>query len=155
MVDIDSQQLFSKGLSATDIVNAVNAQNVIVPSGTAKIGATEYNVGLNGTPVTVDELNNIPVKSANGATVFLHDVAHVRDGNAVQTNIVRQDGQRSVLLGVQKAGGASTLSINALHRIGYPCRPASHCSDPALRTGHAAARGSVNLRQSISAGSAA
>ncbi|WP_433975630.1 efflux RND transporter permease subunit [Tunturiibacter lichenicola] len=111
MVDIDSQQLTAKGLSATDIVNAVNAQNVILPSGTAKINSTEYNVGLNGTPVTVKELNDLPVKSVNGAVVYLHDVAHVRDGYAVQTNIVRQDGQRGVLLSIQKAGNASTLAI--------------------------------------------
>jgi multidrug efflux pump subunit AcrB len=133
MVDIDSQQLFSKGLSATDIVNAVNTQNVIVPSGTAKIGATEYNVGLNGTPVTVDELNNIPVKSANGATVFLHDVAHVRDGYAVQTNIVRQDGQRGVLLGIQKAGGASTLSIVSGIRAALPRIAATLPSELVMR----------------------
>jgi len=120
MVDIDSQQLYARGLSATDVVNAVNAQNVIVPSGTAKIGLTEYNVGLNGTPVTVDDLNNIPVKSSNGATVLLHDVAHVRDGFAVQTNIVRQNGQRGVLLGVQKAGGASTLAIVSGIRAALP-----------------------------------
>src|SRR5246500_472536 len=92
MVDLDSQELTAKGLSATDIVNAVNAQNVILPSGTAKIGPTEYNVGLNGTPVTVKEINNLPVKTVNGATVYIHDVAHVRDGYAVQQNIVRQAG---------------------------------------------------------------
>src|ERR1700761_2839033 len=111
MVDIDSNKLTSHGLSATDIVNAVNAQNVILPSGTAKIGSTEYNVGLNGTPVTVDQLNSIPIRSVNGAVTYLHDVAHVRDGYAVQTNIVRQDGQRGVLLAIQKAGTASTLAI--------------------------------------------
>src|SRR6266852_1275803 len=111
MVDIDSQQLMAKGLSATDVVNAVNAQNVILPSGTAKIGPTEYNVGLNGAPVSIEELNNMPVKSVNGATVYIHDVAHVRDGYAVQQNIVRQDGQRGVLLSIQKSGNASTLSI--------------------------------------------
>src|SRR3979490_1401590 len=113
MVDIDSQQLMAKGLSATDVVNAVNAQNVILPSGTAKIGTTEYNVGLNGTPVSVEELNNMPVKSVNGATVYIHDVAHVRDGYAVQQNIVRQDGQRGVLLSIQTAGNASTLALGS------------------------------------------
>ena len=120
MVDIDSQKLYSHGLSATDIVNAVNAQNVIVPSGTAKIGATEYNIGLNGTPVSVDELNSIPVRSANGATVLMKDVGHVRDGFAVQQNVVRQDGQRGVLLTVQKAGNASTLSVVAAVRAALP-----------------------------------
>jgi multidrug efflux pump subunit AcrB len=120
MVDIDSQQLMAKGLSATDVVNAVNAQNVILPSGTAKIGTTEYNVGINGTPVSVEELNNMPVKTVNGATVYIHDVAHVRDGYAVQQNIVRQDGQRGVLLSIQKAGNASTLSIVSAVRAALP-----------------------------------
>src|SRR6202790_4956764 len=111
MVDIDSHQLMAKGLSPMDVVNAVNAQSVILPSGTAKIGPTEYNVGLNGTPSMVDALNNIPVKVVGGGTIYIQDVAHVRDGYAVQQNIVRQDGQRGVLLAVQKSGNASTLSI--------------------------------------------
>ncbi len=104
------------------MVNAVNAQNVILPSGTAKIGRTEYNVGLNGSPSMVDALNHIPVKVVSGGTIYIQDVAHVRDGYAVQQNIVRQDGQRGVLLAVQKSGNASTLSIvsaiyNALPKI--------------------------------------
>src|SRR6202011_5893645 len=111
MVDIDSQKLLAKGLSPTDVVNAVNTQNVVLPSGTAKIGSTEYNVGLNGNPLTVEELNDIPVRVVDGGTVYLSDVAHVRDGYAVQTNVVRQDGQRGVLLTVQKAGNSSTLAI--------------------------------------------
>jgi len=111
MVDIDSHQLMAKGLSPMDVVNAVNAQNVILPTGTAKIGRTEYNVGLNGTPSVVDALNHMPVKVAGGGTIYIQDVAQVRDGYAVQQNIVRQDGQRSVLLTVQKSGSASTLSI--------------------------------------------
>jgi multidrug efflux pump subunit AcrB len=113
MVDIDSSQLESKGLSPLDVVNAVNSQNVILPSGTAKIGTTEYNVGLNGTPVTIKELNNLPIKTVNGGTIFVKDVANVRDGFAVQQNIVRQDGQRGVLLTIEKAGSASTLAIVA------------------------------------------
>src|SRR5579859_518468 len=133
MVDIDSQQLTAKGLSSTDVENAVNAQNVILPSGTAKIGSTEYNVGLNGTPVTVEELNNIPVKSVGGATVYLHDVAHVRDGYAVQTNIVRQDGQRGVLLAIQKAGNASTLAIVSSIRALLPKIAASMPSQLVMR----------------------
>src|SRR5712672_2109294 len=111
MVDINSQQLLAKGLSPMDVVNAVNTQNVVLPSGTAKIGATEYNIGLNGTPSMVDALNQIPVKVVGGGTIYIQDVAHVRDGYAVQQNIVRQDGQRGVLLAVQKSGSASTLSI--------------------------------------------
>src|SRR5579871_831636 len=102
MVDIDSQQLMSKGLSPLDVVNAINAQNVILPSGTAKIGRTEYNVALNGTPSVVDALNHVAVKVAYGGTGYIQDVAHVRVGYAVQQNIVRQDGQRGVLLTVEK-----------------------------------------------------
>ncbi|NYF51315.1 efflux RND transporter permease subunit [Tunturiibacter gelidoferens] len=120
MVDIDSSQLQSKGLSPMDIVNAINDQNVILPSGTAKIDKTEYNVGLNGTPVTVQELNNLPVKTINGGTIFMHDVAHVRDGFAVQQNIVRQDGQRGALLTIEKTGSASTLAIVAGIRAALP-----------------------------------
>jgi multidrug efflux pump subunit AcrB len=134
MVDIDSQQLMAKGLSATDVVNAVNAQNVILPSGTAKIGTTEYNVGLNGAPVSVEELNNMPVKSVNGATVYIHDVAHVRDGYAVQQNIVRQDGQRGVLLSIQKSGNASTLSIVSAVRAALPKIAATLPSQLVMRT---------------------
>src|SRR4030081_3555422 len=113
MVDIDSQKLLSKGLSRMDVVNAVNTQNVVLPSGTAKIGSTEYNVGLNGNPLTVEELNDLPVRVIDGGTVYMRDIANVRDGYAVQTNVVRQDGQRSVLLTVQKAGNSSTLAIVA------------------------------------------
>src|SRR5882724_2916883 len=120
MVDIDSHLLFSKGLSPMDVVNAINAQNVILPSGTAKIGATEYNVALNATPSTIEELSQIPVKVVNGSTVRLGDVAHVRDGFAVQQNIVRQDGQRGALLTVQKSGNASTLSIVSAIRAALP-----------------------------------
>ena len=120
MVDIDSSQLESKGLSPLDVVNAVNAQNVILPSGTAKIGATEYNVGLNGTPTSVEELNDLPVKTVNGGTVFLKDVAHVRDGFAVQQNVVRQDGQRGALLTIEKTGSASTLAIVSAVRAALP-----------------------------------
>jgi multidrug efflux pump subunit AcrB len=116
MVDIDSHELLAKGLSPMDVVTAVNAQNVILPAGTAKIGRTEYNVALNGSPSAVDALNHMPVKVVNGATVYVQDVAHVRDGYAVQQNVVRQDGQRGVLLTVQKSGNASTLSIvSAIH----------------------------------------
>ena len=118
MVDIDSHELMAKGLSRMDVVNAVNAQSVILPSDTAKIGRTEYNVALNGSPSAVEALNHIPVKVVNGATLYIQDVAHVRDGYAVQQNIVRQDGQRGVLLTVQKTGSASTLSIvSAIYNV--------------------------------------
>src|ERR1700676_774696 len=111
MIDIDSQRLLSKGLSPMDVENAVNMQNVVLPSGTAKIGSTEYNVGLNGNPPTVEALNDLPVRAIDGGTIYIRDVANVRDGYAVQTNVVRQDGQRGVLLTVQKAGNSSTLAI--------------------------------------------
>jgi len=120
MVDIDTQKLLAKGLSPTDVVNAVNTQNVVLPSGTAKIGNTEYNVGLNGNPLTVEELNDLPVRVVDGGTVHLRDVANVRDGYAVQTNVVRQDGQRGVLLTVQKAGNSSTLAIVSNIRAALP-----------------------------------
>jgi CzcA family heavy metal efflux pump len=110
-VDLDSAKLQEYGLAPADIVNAVADQNLILPSGTTKIGATEYNVEMNGTPQTIAQLNNLPVKTTNGATLYLRDVAHVRDGFAVQTNIVRQDGARGVLMSMFKLGGASTLTV--------------------------------------------
>ncbi len=111
MVDIDPDKLLSRGLTPLDVVNAVNTQNLTLPSGTAKIGSTQYTVRTNATPATIDDLNMIPVKFANGATIFLKDVAQVRDGSLVQQNIVRQDGRRSVLLSVIKNGNASTLTV--------------------------------------------
>jgi len=120
MVDIDSQRLLANGLSPQDIVSAVNAQNVVLPTGTAKIGPREYNVGLNGTPETIEQLNDIPVKTVNSATIHLGDIAHVHDGFAVQTNIVNQDGHRGVLLTVLKSGNASTLAIVSAIRAALP-----------------------------------
>jgi multidrug efflux pump subunit AcrB len=111
MVDIQPEKLLARGMTPLDIVNAVNTQNLTLPSGTAKIGDTQYTVQTNATPTTIDDLNNIPVKFANGATVLLKDVAQVRDGSAVQQNIVRADGQRSVLLSIIKNGNASTLEV--------------------------------------------
>ncbi|GAB2809814.1 efflux RND transporter permease subunit [Dyella kyungheensis] len=113
MVDIDPKALQAHGLSPLDVVNAVNAQNLILPGGTAKIGALEYNVNLNGSPTSVDALNLMPVKATNGGVTYLRDVATVRDGFAPQTNIVRVDGTRSALLQVEKSGDASTLDIIA------------------------------------------
>lgn len=111
MVDIDPRALYAQGLSATDVANAINAQNIILPSGTAKIGSREYNVRINGMPEVVEAFNNLPLKQSKGATVYIRDVAHVRDGYAVQTNIVRHNGNRGALLTVLKNGGASTLDI--------------------------------------------
>src|SRR5580693_4961319 len=110
-VDIDATSLQSKGLSAVDIVNAVNAQNLILPTGTAKLGPLEYNVEMNGSPQTIEELNDLPVKTVNGATIYMREVAHVRDGFSPQTNIVLSNGQRGVLMSIYKTGSASTLSI--------------------------------------------
>jgi multidrug efflux pump subunit AcrB len=110
-VDIDPTSLQAKGLSAVDIVNAVNAQNLILPTGTAKLGTLEYNVEMNGSPQTVQELNDLPVKTVNGATIYMKDVAHVRDGFSPQTNIVLSNGQRGVLMSIYKTGSASTLAI--------------------------------------------
>src|SRR5271163_2178771 len=111
MVDLDPAKLLAKGLTPLDVVNAVNAQNLTLPSGTAKIGDTQYTVRTNALPATIDDLNNIPVKFANGATVFVKDLGYVRDGSLVQQNVVRADGRRSVLLSVIKNGNASTVDV--------------------------------------------
>jgi multidrug efflux pump subunit AcrB len=113
MVDIDSAALQARGLSPLDVVNAVNAQNLILPGGTAKIGSLEYNINLNGSTPTVQALNDLPVSTSNGRVIYVHDVAHVRDGYAPQTNIVRTNGTRSALLQIEKSGNASTLAIIA------------------------------------------
>jgi len=111
MIDLNPALLQSKGLSATDVVNAVNLQNLVLPSGTAKIGQFEYDVNINGAPRTVEQLNDIPIKQVGSSTIYLRDVAHVRNGFAPQTNIVRHDGLRGVLITVLKAGSASTLDV--------------------------------------------
>jgi multidrug efflux pump subunit AcrB len=111
MIDLQPALLQSKGLSPADIVNAVSNQNLVLPSGTSKIGQFEYDVGLNASPKTLQELNDLPVKAVGNATIYVHDVAHVRDGYSPQTNIVRRDGQRSALLTILKIGSASTLDI--------------------------------------------
>lgn len=111
-VDLNPSALQSKGLSALDVVNAVSLQNLILPTGTAKIGGKEYDVDVpNAAPQTMDELNRIPIKTIGNTTIYMKDVAWVRDGFPPQTNIVRVNGQRSVLLTIQKAGDASTLNV--------------------------------------------
>ncbi|MGB2604364.1 MAG: efflux RND transporter permease subunit [Candidatus Sulfotelmatobacter sp.] len=112
-VDLDLPKLQAYGLQPNDIVNAVNAQNIILPSGTIKMGSLEYNVEINGTPETIAQLNDLPVKTSNGSTLYMRDVAHIRDGFAPQTNIVRQDGNRGALMSIYKNGNASTLQIVA------------------------------------------
>jgi multidrug efflux pump subunit AcrB len=111
MVDLDPAKLLAKGLTPLDVVNAVNAQNLTVPSGTVKIGKTQYAVRTNSMPANIDELNNIPIKVVNGATVFVKDVGQVHDGWLVQQNVVHQNGRRSVLLSIIKNGNASTLAV--------------------------------------------
>jgi multidrug efflux pump subunit AcrB len=110
-IDLDQRLLQERGVSANDVVNAMNAQNLIIPAGTEKIGEFEYNIKLNGSPKAVEEYNDLPVKTVNGTIVYFHDVAHVRDGAAPQTNIVRVDGQPASLMTIQKTGDASTLDI--------------------------------------------
>ena len=110
-VDIDIASLQAKGLSPADVVNAISAQNLIVPSGTMKIDRFEYAIETNSSPSIVDQLNNLPIRSINGAVVYVRDVAHVRDGSPPQTNIVRVDGQRAAMMSIMKTGSASTLKI--------------------------------------------
>ena len=111
MVDLDLHALQARGLSPVDVVNAVSTQNLIAPSGTMKVDRFEYQVETNSAPALVDQLNNIPIRAANGAIVYIRDVAHVRDGSPPQTNIVRVDGQRASVMNIMKTGSASTLDI--------------------------------------------
>ncbi|HEX4542600.1 MAG TPA: efflux RND transporter permease subunit, partial [Candidatus Acidoferrum sp.] len=110
-IDLNTSQLQAKGLSPSDVVNTITNQNLILPGGTAKIGTYEYQVDMNGAPVTVTDLNNLPIKSVGDSTIYIHDIGFVRDGFPPQTNIVRVDGSRSVLMSVLKSGNASTLDI--------------------------------------------
>jgi multidrug efflux pump subunit AcrB len=112
-VDLDIHALQAKGLSPSDVVNAVSAQNIIAPSGTMKVGDYEYAIETNSAPQLVNELNNLPIRAVNGAVIYVRDVAHVRDGFPPQTNIVRVDGQRATLMTILKSGKASTLDIIA------------------------------------------
>jgi len=110
-VDLDTYAMQAKGVAPLDVVNAISAQNLILPAGTSKIGLFEYDVDLNGSPKTVAELNDLPIKTVGNATIYVRDVAFVRDGFPPQTNIVRVNGQRASLLTIQKTGNASTLDI--------------------------------------------
>ena len=111
MVDLNPEALFAQNLSPQDVVNAINNQSIILPSGSLKIGANQYNVKLNSQPEGIAAFNNLPIKTVNGTPVYVRDVAHVRDGFAIQTNIVRHNGRRGALLTVLKNGAASTLDI--------------------------------------------
>jgi CzcA family heavy metal efflux pump len=110
-VDLSTPALQANNLSPNDIVAALNAQNLILPSGSAKLGSLEYQVETSGAPRTIEELNSLPIKTVNGSTIYMRDVAHIRDGFAPQTNIVRMDGQRGALMSMLKVGNASTLTI--------------------------------------------
>ena len=110
-IDLDPTALQARQLSASDVGAALAAQNLIIPAGTAKIGQYEYNVRLNSSPSAVDSLNDLPIKTVNGSTIYMRDVAHVRDGSPPQRNIVRVDGSRAVLMTVLKSGSASTIAI--------------------------------------------
>jgi multidrug efflux pump subunit AcrB len=120
MVDLDLEKLFAWGLSPADVSNAVNLQNLILPSGTAKIGVQEYPVLVNASPTQVEAFNNLPVRTVNGTTVYLRDIAHVRDGYAPQTSAVVTNGTKGALLPVLKSQGASTLDIVSRVRAALP-----------------------------------
>jgi CzcA family heavy metal efflux pump len=111
MVDLDPNAMYAKHLSGIDVSNALNAQNLILPAGTARVGDIEYLVRVNSSPETVSALNDLPIRAANGAIVYIKDIGQVRNGFAVQTNVVRENGERSALLEVLKNGKASTLDI--------------------------------------------
>ncbi len=111
MYDLDTAALQSRGLTGLDVANALAAQNLLTPAGTQKIGDYEYTVNLNSAPSKISDLGDLPIKTVDGAMVYMHDVAHVHNGSAVQTNVVHVDGNRSVLLSVFKNGSTSTLDI--------------------------------------------
>ncbi|HKC52500.1 MAG TPA: efflux RND transporter permease subunit, partial [Myxococcota bacterium] len=111
VADLDAEAIYARGLSPQDVASALGDQNVILPAGTAKMGVREYDVALNGSPPVLADLDELPIKSVNGALVKMRDVAHIHDGFAPQTNLVRRDGHHAVMLAVLKSGGASTLSV--------------------------------------------
>jgi multidrug efflux pump subunit AcrB len=131
MVDLDQKALEAKGLTPMDVTSAINLQNLILPTGTAKIASREYTVSLNSSPTAINALNDVPVKVVNGATVYMRDVAQVHDGSAVQTNVVTKDGKPAVILTVLKSGDASTLDVvknirEALPRVRSTLPPGLH-----------------------------
>jgi multidrug efflux pump subunit AcrB len=120
MIDLDTRMLQAKGLAPNDVLNTLTLQNLVLPSGTAKIGLLEYDVSLNAAPRTVPELGDLPIKVVGNSTIYVRDVANVRDGFSVQTNIVRRDGRRGTLLTVLKMGDASTLDVVSNIRQAIP-----------------------------------
>src|SRR6201996_6927508 len=128
MLNLDPKALQAKGLSPNDVLNALAAQNVVQPGGTAKIGVDEYDIHINSSPITLAGLSNLPLRQVNGTTIYMHDVAAVSDGAIPQTNIVRQDGRRGVLITILKSGKASTLTVvsgirNLMPRIALTAPP--------------------------------
>ena len=119
-VDLIPEAMQAKHLTPADVVNAISVQNLILPGGTQKLGTTEYDVDLNASPKTIEELNDLPIRTVGSNTIYIHDVAHVRDGFPPQTNIVRVDGSRAALLTIQKVGNASTLDI--INNVKRRCR---------------------------------
>src|SRR5436309_1533889 len=111
MVDLNLDELYAKQLSPIDVSNALNAQNLILPAGTAKLAKTEYQIRVNSSPTRLEDLNNLPIKTVNGATIYMKDIAQIRDGFSVQNNIVRTNGSRGVLITITRNGQASTLAI--------------------------------------------
>jgi len=128
MVDMDQNELLAKGITPMDVTAAINAQNLTLPSGTAKIGTHEYTVSTNSSPVDALTLNDVPVKTVNGSLVYMRDIAHVRDGWAVQQNASRADGKPNVLLSVMKTGSVSTLDI--VNQIKNDVLPTSRAAAP-------------------------
>jgi CzcA family heavy metal efflux pump len=129
MVDLDPDALYARHLSGIDVSNALNAQNLTLPAGSTRVGGLEYLVRINSSPLTVEEMNDLPIRASNGAIVYMKDIGQVRNGFAVQTNVVRENGQRSALLTVLKNGKASTLDIvkavkHALPRVKADLPPA-------------------------------
>ena len=133
MVDIDSSKLSARGLTPLDVVSAVNAQNLTLPSGSAKFGDSQYVVRTNATPASIGELNDMPIKAVNGAMVFVRDIGQVHDGWAVQQNVVRENGRRSVLISILKNGNASTLDV--VNGVREALKPLRAAAPPGLQIG--------------------
>ncbi|MEA3005609.1 MAG: hypothetical protein QOI94_878, partial [Acidobacteriaceae bacterium] len=128
MVDLDQNALLAKGLTPIDVTAAINAQNVTLPSGTAKVGSREYTVTTNSSPVDALMLNNVPIKTVNGSLVYMRDIAHVRDGWSVQQNVARANGKPAALLTIMKTGSVSTLDI--VNQIKNDVLPTSRAAAP-------------------------
>ncbi|QHN02569.1 efflux RND transporter permease subunit [Granulicella sp. WH15] len=128
MVDLDQNALLAKGLTPIDVTAAINAQNVTLPSGTAKVGNSEYTVSTNSSPVDALMLNDVPIKTVNGSLVYMRDIAHVRDGWSVQQNVARANGKPAALLAIMKTGSVSTLDI--VNQIKNDVLPASRAAAP-------------------------